>query len=165
MRRRALLGTVSSIGIAALTGCLSDGGGDATPSTTGTTTGTPTPTSAPDTTLNDFTFTLSERQSGTQTDSATVSVDGDTVVIEGTIWGKDGCQTARLPRVNYDSESDGLTVPVETTERADAGDSCTQAIVEIAYTATVTFENGLPDTVVVTHDRGDGPATITTTSL
>ena len=167
MQRRALLGAVSSIGIAALTGCLSDGGGDATPSDTGTdtTTGTPTPTPAPDPTLSDFTFVVSERESGVRTDSATVSDDGGDVVVEGTIWGTDGCQTAELPRVNYDSEADELTVPVETTERPDAGDSCTQAIVEITYTATVAFENGPPSSVVVTHDRGDGAETVTTVSL
>ncbi|WP_324665131.1 hypothetical protein [Haloarcula sediminis] len=163
MNRRTLLGTVASVGVAALTGCLSEGGEDSTPSATET--GTPTPTPPPDPTLTDVTFTVSGRRSGTETDSATVSADGGSVVVEGTIWGSDGCQTAELPRVNYDGAADGLTVPVETAGRADAGDSCTQAIVEIAYTATITFENGPPGTVVVTHDRGDGPATITTTSL
>ncbi|WP_277542662.1 hypothetical protein [Haloarcula laminariae] len=167
MDRRTLLGTVSSIGVAALTGCLSDGTGDSTPSATGTgaTTATPSPTPTPNTTLSDFTFSVSGIESGIQTDSATVSADDGNVVVEGTIWGADGCRTAELPSVNYDGTTDGLTVPVETTERADAGDGCTQATVEIAYTATISFKNGLPDTVVVTHDRGDGPATVTTTSL
>ena len=166
MDRRTLLGTVSSVGTVALTGCLS-GGGDGTPSaaTTGTATATPTPTPAPDPTLTDSTFTVVGNQSGTQNDSAAVSVDGGTVIIGGTIWGRDGCQTAELRSVNYDRGADELLVPVQTTERSDAGDSCTQAIVEIDYTATISFENGPPETVVVTHDRGDGPVTVVTTSL
>lgn len=163
MDRRTLLGTVSTASIVALTGCL-DGGGDDTPSDTGTDTasGTPSPTPAPNPTLTGSDFRVDSIQSGTQTDSATVTADGTDIVVEGTIWGQDGCQTAELASVNYNA--DELTVAVETTEREDAGDSCTQAVVEIAYTATVEFENGPPGTVVVTHDRGDGPETVVTTS-
>ena len=76
--------------------------------------------------------------------------------------GEAGCRTAELGSVNYDGEE--LTVAVATTRREDAGDACTQAVVEVDYRATVAFEHGSPDTVVVTHDRGDGPETVTTTS-
>jgi len=165
MDRRTLVGTLSAVGAVALTGCLSDGGDVPNATATGTATGTATPTPPPDPTLTDSTFTVVGSESGTRTDSASVSGDGGDVVVEGTIWGADGCRTARLPTVNYSSAADELTVPVETAERADAGDACTQAIVEIEYRATVAFENGPPSTVVVTHDRGDGPESVATTSL
>lgn len=164
MDRRTFLGTASLTGIVALTGCLSDGGGDDTPSATGTGTATPTSTPAPDPMLTDSTFTVVRNESGTENDSASVSADGGNVVVEGTIWGRNGCQTAELRSVNYDREADELTVSVRTTERDDAGDACTQAVVEIDYTATISFEGGLPDTVVVTHDRGGSPETVLTTS-
>jgi len=163
MDRRPLLSTIGATVIAALGGCLSDGNGNDTPTAGGT--ATATPTLAPDPTLTDSTFTVERSQSGTQSDSASVSVDGENVVVEGSIWGRDGCQTAELRSVNYNGAADELTVSVGTTERADAGDSCTQAVVEIDYTATVSFENGPPATVVVTHDRGDGPETVTTVSV
>ena len=164
MDRRTVLGTVGAAGIVALTGCLADGGGDDTPSATGTdtATGTPTPTPAPDPRLTGSDFEVTSTAGGTQADSAAVTVDGTDIVVEGTIWGRNGCQTAELDSVNY--SDDTLTVAVATTQRGDAGDACTQGIVEIEYTATVAFENGLPGTVVVTHDYGDGPETVTTTS-
>ncbi|MBX0287210.1 hypothetical protein EGH22_12790 [Halomicroarcula sp. F28] len=120
----------------------------------------PTPTPS----LTGSGFEVDSIQGGTETDSATVSVDGTDIVVEGTIWGSNGCQTAELGSVNYNSDAGELTVPVRTVEDSEAGDACTTGIVEIEYTATVKFENGTPETVVVTHDRGDGPETVVTTS-
>ena len=162
MDRRTLLGSVSAAGVVALTGCLAGGGGEDTPSDNRTATETPTPTPAPEPTLIGSGFEVGSVQSGTRADSAMVSTESLDVVIDGVIWGADGCRTAELASVTL---NDGeLTVAVETTEREDAGDACTTGIVEIAYTATVEFSDGLPETVVVTHDRGDGPETVVTTS-
>jgi len=159
MNRRTLLRTASGVGIAALAGCGSTDGGD------GTATGTATE-STPSQTMTDTTFTVLQTESGQEIDEATVSVDGTTVTVEGTIWGADGCTTAELADASYDAAADELTVAVATTEQETAGTdvACTQAIVEIDYRATVEFENGTPGTVVVTHDRGDGPETVTTAS-
>ena len=162
MDRRTLLASVSAAGVVTLTGCLGDGGGEDTPSDNGTDTGTPTPTPAPEPTLTGSGFEVDSVQSGTRADSAMVSTEGLDVVIDGVIWGADGCQTAELASTTLnDSE---LTVAVETTQGESAGDACTTGIVEIAYTATVEFSDGLPGAVVVTHDRGEGPETIVTTS-
>jgi hypothetical protein len=157
MDRRRLLGTVGLAGIAALTGCLADGAGDETPDET---TDTPTPQPTPMPTMTETEFTVRESRGGTQRDSATVSFDGSTVVVAGTIWGRDGCQTAGLDSATYDGAADELTVAVETLRRADAGDACTQAIVEIDYEATVAFDGSLPERVVVTHDRGGEVETV-----
>ena len=158
MDRRALLGTICTGSIIALTGCLGSDVG--TP--TGNRTASATPTPAPTPALTDSEFEVTSTQGGTETDSATVAVNGHDVVVEGTTWGRNGCRTAELDSVNYDGDT--LTVAVATTRRDDAGDACTQGIVELSYRATVEFENGLPGTVVVTHDHGDGPETVVTTS-
>ncbi|WP_276249587.1 hypothetical protein [Haloarcula rara] len=162
MKRRTLLGAIGTTGLAALAGCLDDGGGDGTPTDTGTATETPTPMPTPAPSLTGSGFEVDSIEGGTETDSATVSADGTDVVVEGTIWGENGCQTAELGSANYNDGT--LTVAVETAEDSEAGDACTTATVEIDYTATVEFENGTPETVVVTHDRGDGPESVVTTS-
>ncbi|MHC3378992.1 hypothetical protein [Haloarcula sp. H-GB5] len=112
--------------------------------------------------MNETTFSVTRRQSGSQTSSATVAFDGDQVVVEGTIWGSDGCKTADLTDVVYDTDSDDLSISIGTKEMTDAGDMCTQAIMEIDYRATVTFEDGLPGTVSVSHDTGGGLSPVTT---
>jgi len=161
MKRRTLLGTLGTTGIVTLTGCLSDGGGG-TPSDNGTATDTPTPMPTPAPTLTGSGFQVDSPQSGTQADSATATVDGTDVVVDGRIQGDNGCYTGELDSVNYDG--DRLTVAVRAVDDSDPDEMCTDAIVEIDYTATVEFANGPPATVVVTHDHGDGPETVLTTS-
>ncbi|MBX0295441.1 hypothetical protein EGH23_11175 [Halomicroarcula sp. F27] len=112
--------------------------------------------------MTDSTFTVTDVSSGTQRDEASVAFDGDTVTVEGTIWGANGCKTGELLSADYDAEAGELTVVVGTKDREDAGGGCTQAIVEVRYRATATFEGGLPDAVVVTHDHGDGGKEVTT---
>ena len=62
--------------------------------------------------------------------------------------------TADLGSASYDAETDRLDVNVVTMEREDSG-MCTQQLVGIEYKATVSFENGIPSGVSVSHD-GDG---------
>jgi len=151
MNRRRFIATAATLGAVATAGCLaSDGSG-----------GTPTPTETP--TMTDTTFTVQQVESGTEVDEATVSFEEGTVTVEGTIWGADGCTTAELASADYDPDSGELTVDVATVREEPTGDvACTQAIVEIDYEATATFENGLPDTVVVTHTRGQDSTEVTT---
>jgi hypothetical protein len=149
MDRRGLLRTGLLPAIVALAGCLSDGGGGGTPA---------------EPTVTDTEFAVLGRTSGSQTDDATVTFDDATVTVEGTIWGSDGCQTAVLDSADYDAAADELTVAVAEATREDAGDACTQAIVETEYRARVAFDGGFPGTVVVTHDHGDGPQQVTTAS-
>jgi len=112
--------------------------------------------------VTDTRFTVTGRASGTQVSDATVTFGDGTVVVEGTIWGANGCKTAELAGVSYDGDADELTIAVATTDREGAGDGCTQAIVEIDYRAVVTVDGGLPGSVTVTHDHGDGPTTAAT---
>jgi len=164
MNRRTLLGTLTSAGVAALTGCLGDDGssGDGNTTATGNATATETSMSTPTPALSGADFTVTQRTDGTQADSASVSFSGTDVVVDGSIWGPNGCQTASLGSFTH---NDGkLTVDIGVTERDDAGDMCSPAIVQIEYTATITFEHGTPDTVLVTHSRGNTTKDVTRAS-
>jgi hypothetical protein len=153
MNRRALLQCAGVVGAALLAGCSSSGGPGEGPTDEPPTDGGE-PSQSP--VLADTEFVVDAQSSGTQRDEATVQFDGQRVVVDGVVWGSDGCKTATLLHSAYDPETNTHTVTVGTTDRADAGEMCTQAIVEIEYTATATFEGGLPGRVVVRHDHGDG---------
>jgi len=167
MDRRTILGTLGSVGIVALTGCLADGGESGTPengTASDTATGTPDSTDAPAPELADSGFEITGKEGGSGTDTATVSTDDLIVTVEGVISGRNGCQTAELDSVTYNAETDELTVAVVTTRRADAGPACTQEIVAIDYVATAEFDHGTPGHVVVTHGDGETSETVTTAS-
>lgn len=102
-------------------------------------------------------FEVVGRESGTQVNEAEIRRDreGDYYVIEidGTIWGSDSCETARLAGADYDSGADELVVDVETYTPEEMQDSaCAQAIQEIEYRAAVSFVGSYPRTVLVNHD-------------
>lgn len=173
MYRRTLLRLTPAVVTVGLAGCAGDGtdgnGGDeGTPTETDTPSPSPTPTDTPtgsprptDPTVEDTTLTILETEGGQERDTADVAVENGAVVVEGTIWGSDGCKTATLEAATYDRDSDTLRVAIATTDREDAGDVCTQVIVEIDYQARVTLSGGLPETVTVTHDG----RTVTSTDL
>lgn len=175
MRRRTLLRRGGLAGLLVLAGCTSPGSG--APDDTETTSGDDEPTETPnsgdeptetptelgtdepdgssDVTVGESTFEVTENVSGTQVDRAEVSFEAhsETVAVDGTIWGADGCKTATLDGVDYDESADELTVRVATVDREGTEDQmCTQAIVEISYEARVFFEGGLPSSATVVHD-------------
>lgn len=152
MHRRTLLGMAATLLPLGLAGCA--GGGDSgdgetpgTPSPTSMSTPTPTPPA-----IEEATLSTRDIVSGQEVDEATVTVEDDAVVVTGTIWGSDGCKTATLDAAEYDVGADTLSVAIATRDRGDAGDACTEALVEIDYRVRVTFSGGLPGTVAVTHD-------------
>lgn len=147
MKRRALLATGGSALGALLAGCTSDGTGDG-----GSQTPSPSPTDAPPR-VTSRSFTASDPTCGGQVEKASVSSessDGYRVVVTGTTSTPTPCYRAELQSATYDGERDELTVTVVTAE-TDA-EMCAQCIAEIDYEASVSFENGLPETVVVRHD-------------
>ena len=146
MNRRTLLrrtGVACALGVA---GCVGNAGNG---------TASPTPTPTPDTPAGSVveaaTLTVEGVDSGQQADDADVSFGSDAVVVEGIIWGENGCKTAALDAAEYDPETDTLRVAVGTTDREDAGEVCTETIVEIDYRARVTVSDGPPGTVEVSH--------------
>lgn len=152
MNRRALLGTGAAAGLGLLAGCTGDGpGGAPDDGESGSPTQSPTPKPTRPT---DASFDADEARCGQRTNEATVETetdDGYRVVVTGTTSASDPCHAAELESYDFDEAADELTLNVVTTE-TDDGDVCAQCIAEIDYEATVTFQNGLPETVVVRHD-------------
>jgi len=149
MERRQYLATIAAA-LGATAGCTGAADSDASPTDSPTPTQTPTPA---DPHIADSSF--EPRDTCEEQGSAEITVDGQSVVAEGCIVGKDGCQEAVLESATYDAAADQLDVRVITEKRTDS-DACTQQLVDLPYTATVTFENGLPGTTRVVHDGVHG---------
>ena len=98
----------------------------------------------------DTSFEVTSNDCGGGVDEATASVDGDTVTVEGTIGGRNGCETARIAETTV---KDGtLTVSVETyVPETEEPQGCVECLVDIVYTSTLTVEGGPLDAVVVRH--------------
>lgn len=128
--------------------------------------GTDSPSDASTPALADTHFAIESAVSGQRLDEATVSTDGSDVVVDGTIHGNNGCYTAELSDATV--EGGRLTVTVRSFERPQTGTesvACTQAIVEMGYRVTATFEGGLPDAVTVIHETPAGTTTVAETTL
>ena len=139
MERRRLLRLAGTTAVAGLAGCLgaldADNGG--------------TPTTPP------TTFMSGGSRCGEQVDDATVSYADGVVTVEGTTWGNDGCDAARLGSVDLADAT--LTIRV-TAERVEGKEACIQCITELDYRAEVAVEPR-PDEVVVVH-RGEVVRTV-----
>lgn len=115
-------------------------------------TGDPTDdgTATGDLAVADTAFEVTSNRCGGASEEATVTVDGETVTVDGLIRGSDGCHTARLAGTTVDGGT--LTVGVESyVPESEADEVCQQCLVDIEYTATVTTTGGPPDSVVVEH--------------
>lgn len=99
----------------------------------------------------DQSFEVLERKCGSGENQAAVEHGFERVVVEGTIRGNNTCYTAELDRAHYDSDTDTLTVDVRSYENSD-GDVCAMCLLDIEYRATVEFDGGTPNDVVVNHN-------------
>ena len=109
------------------------------------------------TSLADSEFEVTGSECGTETNEAeytasqgTSEDDASEGVVEGTLSGPDGCATAELGYVSYDSEQDTLVADVRTA-RTDA-EGCGACITEVSYSLVAEFENGVADSASVSHD-------------
>ncbi|ELZ87637.1 hypothetical protein C453_04764 [Haloferax elongans ATCC BAA-1513] len=153
VNRRALLTGTASL-CAALAGCTSDDATDDGTETT-TTASTPTPT-PPEPRLVDNSLSPRHDPECPQGGAAQASYISVGVLVEGCLWGANGCAIARLGRATYDPESDVASLLVETVEDRDPDEACTEALKPVGYEARLQFENGLPGELVVEHDDVDG---------
>lgn len=108
-----------------------------------------------------WTFEVTRLEAGDDVDEADVEFDRDAneVVVRGTTWGSDLCKTAELDSASIltDVGEEGLRqlhVGVATRDVEYAGDLCAEAIREIDYEATFSFddEDSYPDSVRIRHD-------------
>ena len=148
-RRSVLLGLATAMSA----GCLG-----AIPSEPGSPSPTPSPT--PEPTLE---FVVTDRSCGRGENSAAVRIGPEYVTVDGTIGGRDTCDTARIDSASW---SDGtLTVRVSTTRiETTATVQCAQCVTDIDYTARVPIGDRTPEKVVVIHDSVTGTGTVTTAS-
>jgi len=77
--------------------------------------------------------------------------DEGNVTVTGTVIGNNGCAVARLAEAYV--EDGRLVVDVETV--SNGGEMCTQQLVAIRYTATLSFDDEIPNEVSVSHN-GEG---------
>jgi hypothetical protein len=154
MKRRSVLA-----GLAALTtaGCLGNSP-PGTDSPTPTTTPTRTPTDTPG---RDVAFSVTDRACGNGTNAASVSFAPDTITVDGTIGGRDTCDTALLDAAEW---NDGhLTVWVQIArEKGTETLACAQCLTDIHYNATIPIGDGTPSKVTVIHRSQSGSQTVTT---
>ena len=163
MNRRDVLGLSGTLALAGLAGCLTNPVGDGEdPEGDGPQPGDDDPGGdgdrgeAPE--LVDSSFEVKDSGPGDEDGNrAEVSFD-DVVTVEGYIIGRNGCYTAELD--NADAGTGGLRMLVRAYEDEDAGDMCTQGLVEIHYEATFEFEGELPANVAVEHDSMDEVRTV-----
>lgn len=184
MNRRTLVARVGAgIAVLAFAGCVADGNGgdddsrggdnEDTPDESETETdpdddGTESPPES-DVGLAEASLTVVDVECGQQHDEADVAFETDTgdVIVTGTIWGSDLCKIPELVGADYDAQADELAVTVGTTDRESDSDeemACGQCIAELDYRVTAAFDGGLPGSVTVVHDHGDGGEPVTTSS-
>lgn len=155
MKRRDLLTLFGAAISSSVAGCLGggnpiDGTNETTDTTTTTSTDTTTGTTDTDAMIRDTSFEVETIEQQSQDENAVVSVDGQTVTVTGTIWGRNGCYTARLGDVGF---TDGtLVVAIESYEDRDDDEACTEANVYIDYTATIELDTEPPGEIRVTHN-------------
>jgi ABC-type glycerol-3-phosphate transport system substrate-binding protein len=145
MHRRTLLRGAAAVAAIGLAGCTANGAPG---------NGTDTPTDDPPIELVGSDFAV-EAIEHTGEPTANVSFDDDEnrVTFTGTIEGSDGCKTAAMDAMAYDTEADEVHLSVNTEDREGTEDrACTEALVYIDYEATATFNGGTPKRAAVSHD-------------
>lgn len=163
-RRDVLRGLGGLAGGVGLAGCLG-GPGAGTPTKTAepdTPVETPDPTDSGDhpVTPTETSFEIVERTCGSAENTAAVSFGEDSVRVEGTIGGRDTCDTARL--VEASLHLDVLKVVVEVVQEDTEGTPvCGQCLTDIDYAFSASGLRGGPAQVRVVHLTADGKQTVT----
>ncbi|GAA0478324.1 hypothetical protein MUK72_03920 [Halococcus dombrowskii] len=85
--------------------------------------------------------------------------DGSRIVVEGTIVGRNGCQSAVLDSVRQKGSE--LVVTIATENEAGTGQACSMALTELDYRFVVRRDSP-PDSVTVVHRSAGGEQTVTT---
>lgn len=166
MNRRALLKTIGGSAAVGLAGCLTrrSSRGTEQPNDTRSTpeeTDTPAETDNNDTPaetddgcpdLVDSSFEVVSAECGAGESQSSASFETNSIHVSGTIDGANTCYTATLDRVRCEEES--VTVSVQSYE-SENDNICSMCVMDIEYEATLDFENGLPQHIVVVHDDSE----------
>lgn len=85
--------------------------------------------------------------------------DGSRIIVEGTIVGQNGCQSAVLDSVRQKGSE--LIVTIATEDGGETGRACSMALTELDYRFVVRRDSP-PDSVTVIHRGAGGERTVTT---
>lgn len=101
--------------------------------------------------ISSFDFTVED--SDRQADEPVITTARNQLIIEGVLSVRDGCHRPRLKTIEFSEKENTVTATVEEFDNSNEDTiSCTQAIEDIPYELTVTFSEGLPDTVNITEE-------------
>ncbi|MEF8757985.1 MAG: hypothetical protein V5A33_07085 [Halobacteriales archaeon] len=114
---------------------------------------------APDIARTDLTVTDRDCASSSEGGDATVSFEGEQVVVDGTIATATPCRVVEIAGTDYGETGDRLTVAIGTSPSDGV---CQQCLGAVGYEATIEFEHDLPGEVVVEHRSRDGSRTVNT---
>ncbi|MFD1685418.1 hypothetical protein [Halobellus litoreus] len=167
MRRRTVLSGLAVSLPLALAGCTGDSGPD-DPGGTDTTdeqSETETPSDEPDTpdgtvTPGRVSATLVPREECPNPGEATVSFGDEAISVVGCVVGNNGCNVQRLQEVDYDTETEALTVVVAAVEEREEDEACTEALVNLGYEVDIETDGTSVTSVRVVHDDVDGRRTV-----
>ena len=88
-------------------------------------------------------------------DDTAVSFAPDTVHVTGTVVGETGCHGVDIAGSAVDEEGE-FRVVVAAVDESEPGSMCTQALTTVGYALDATFDDGVPQSVSVTHDDAHG---------
>jgi hypothetical protein len=103
-------------------------------------------------------FSVTGAQCG-DTNDGTLSLDGETVRLDGHLRTPDPCHGAALSVADHadgeavDAPSESLTLLVTPTD-PDENTMCQQCVGEVGYEGSVRFESEVPETVRLVHESG-----------
>lgn len=109
----------------------------------------------------DLTVTDRDCASSSEGQDATVSFEGERVVVDGTIATATPCRVVEIEGTDYGEKGERLTVAIGTSPSDEV---CQQCLGAVGYEATIEFEYDLPGEVVVEHRSRDRTVTVTTAS-
>jgi len=90
-------------------------------------------------------------------DETAVSFAPDAVRVAGTVVGETGCHGVEVADAGIDGGE--FRVVVAAVDESDPETMCTQALTTVGYELDATFNDGVPESVRVTHDGAHGRET------
>ncbi|MFQ3293832.1 MAG: hypothetical protein ACI8VE_000898 [Natrialbaceae archaeon] len=112
----------------------------------------------PDPEVTGTDLTVTDRRCGSSAgQAATVSFDGEQVIVDGTIATATPCRIVEVESADYSEKPDRVTVGIETSPSDEV---CQQCLGTVQYAATIDFEHDMPDEVVVEHRSRDRTETV-----
>lgn len=146
MDRRSFLGTVGTVSVIGVSGCIG-------PDDTSNPNETPQDETPEELslTVTDHSFEVVDPQR-VPAEPEIISRDGSTFTVGGVVSGKNGCMSARLASDPSQGDSDPLTVDLSVETFKEGEGMCTQAIKQIGFEIEFTYEGDNPEEILVRLD-------------